>query len=252
MHKSVRILSLAAALLCLSACNQQSASSEDGGSNPQNLASDQLTETEQLESAPAADSSQSNTKNVLIFGDSITAGFGLENEQAFPALLQTKVNDLGWDVKIINGGLSGDTSAGGLRRITWMLREPVDVLILELGGNDGLRGTPPEATRQNLQAIIDQVKATNPDIEIILAGMQIPPNLGQDYTTQFKNVFPLLAEENDAHLIPFLLENVGGIPSLNQPDGIHPTARGHEIVAENVWNVLKPVLSSILHDDVSL
>ena len=127
-----------------------------------------------------------------------------------------------------------------------MLRETLDVLILELGGNDGLRGTPPEATKQNLQAIIDEVRATNPDVEILLAGMQIPPNLGQDYTTQFRNVFPALAEENNAHLIPFLLENVGGVPSLNQPDGIHPTAEGHVIVAENVWKVLKPLLSTAL------
>ena len=186
----------------------------------------------------------STTRNILIFGDSISAGYGLAPEQAFPALIQEKIDARGWSYNVINGGLSGDTSAGGLRRIGWMLRAPVDVFILELGGNDGLRGTPPEATRENLQAIIDEVKARNSEAQIILAGMQIPPNLGQEYTDAFKNVFPDLAAANDALLIPFLLDKVGGIPELNLPDGIHPTAEGHEIVADNVWAVLEPVLKA--------
>lgn len=238
IYKSIRILLLALLLIGGSACQQQ------------NPPSDAVAEksTVQSESTPpdageaAAASDQS--KNILIFGDSITAAFGLEAEQGFPALIQNKLDELNWNYKIINGGLSGDTSAGGVRRINWMLRERVDIMILELGGNDGLRGTPPETTKQNLQTIIDEVKSKNEDTIIILAGMQIPPNLGQEYTTKFKNVFPDLATENDAILIPFLLENVGGVPSLNQPDGIHPTADGHIIVAENVWKILKPLLEA--------
>ncbi len=255
MYKSVRILLIVVTLCSFSACTQQTGATKEGTlpetANGVSDLPEYNTPSEQDDQSPAENSTENVTKNVLIFGDSITAGFGLDAEQAFPAILQTKVEDLGWEFNIINGGLSGDTSAGGLRRINWMLRETVDVLVLELGGNDGLRGTSPEVTRQNLQAIINEVRTKNPDVEIILAGMQIPPNLGQDYTAQFKDVFPSLAEENKAHLIPFLLENVGGVPSLNQPDGIHPTAEEHKIVAENVWKVLKPVLSSLSEINVS-
>ena len=193
----------------------------------------------QIAETPA---SQSDRRTILIFGDSITAGYGLSEEQAFPALLQNKIDERGWPFTVINGGLSGDTSAGGLRRISWMLREPVDVFILELGGNDGLRGTSPEVTKQNLQQIINRVWEANRDTEIILAGMQIPPNLGISFTQRFREIFGELAEKNNAALIPFLLEGVGGIPALNQPDGIHPTAEGHEILAETVWHTLEPVL----------
>jgi len=182
------------------------------------------------------------TINVLVLGNSLAAGYGLSPDEAFPALLQRKVDSLGWPVRIINAGLSGETSAGGLRRIDWLLRERIDVLILELGANDGLRGIDPEVTRRNLQGIIDRVRARYPDADIILAGMQLPPNLGPDYTAAFRAIYPELARANDAHLIPFLLEGVGGVPELNQADGIHPTAEGQRIVAENVWRVLRPVL----------
>ena len=138
--------------------------------------------------------------------------------------------------------MSGETTSGGKNRIDWVLKQNVDVFILELGANDGLRGIPLKETRTNLQQIIDFVREKNPDIEIILAGMQIPPNMGQDYTTEFRNIFPELAEKNDIHLIPFLLEDVAGDPELNQQDGIHPTAEGQKILAENVWEVLKPVV----------
>ena len=246
MYKSVRILTIALLLLVTGACESQNKSNTTEvaaeNSSPSN-STDSSTPT--VEESPSATSENDNKRNVLVFGDSITAGFGLEETEAFPALLQEKVDALSWDFNVINGGLSGDTSAGGLRRIKWMLREPVDVLILELGGNDGLRGTSPQVTKQNLQAIIDEVKASNEDVKVILAGMQIPPNLGQEYTTQFRDVFPSLAEENEAALIPFLLDKVGGIPSLNLPDGIHPTAEGHKIVAENVWKVLEPVLLTL-------
>ena len=182
------------------------------------------------------------TINVLVLGNSLAAGYGLSPDEAFPAVLQRKVDSLGWPVRIINAGLSGETSAGGLRRIEWLLRERIDVLILELGANDGLRGIDPEVTRRNLQGIIDSVRARYPDADIILAGMQLPPNLGPDYTAAFRAIYPELARANDAHLIPFLLEGVGGVPELNQADGIHPTAEGQRIVAENVWRVLRPVL----------
>lgn len=182
------------------------------------------------------------SKTLLFFGDSLTAGLGLETEEAFPALIQQKIDTLQLPYQVVNAGLSGETTAGGKNRISWVLNQTVDVFVLELGANDGLRGIPVTETRANLQAIIDTVKAKNPNTKIILAGMQIPPNMGQDYTRDFKNVFPELAAKNNLPLIPFLLENVAGIPELNQPDGIHPTAEGHKIMAETVWLVIKEVL----------
>ena len=143
---------------------------------------------------------------------------------------------------MVNAGLSGETTSGGKNRIDWVLKQNVDVFVLELGANDGLRGIPVAETKNNLQEIIDFVREQNPEIEIILAGMQIPPNMGQEYTREFRAIFPDLAEENNVNLIPFLLEDVAGIPELNQQDGIHPTAEGQEILAENVWDVLKPIL----------
>lgn len=179
---------------------------------------------------------------ILFFGDSITAGHGIEEQQAYPALIQQKIDSLGWDYKVVNGGLSGETSAGGLRRIDWMLRQPVDVFVLELGGNDGLRGIDLDVTKNNLQKIIDKVDKTYPEALIVLAGMQVPPNLGPDYTQKFRTMYPDLAEKNDISLIPFLLEGVGGNEKLNQSDGIHPTAKGHKVLAENAWEILKPIL----------
>lgn len=184
-------------------------------------------------------------KNILFFGDSITAGFGIDPDQAFPSLVQNKIDELNWDYNVVNGGVSGETSAGGLRRIDWVLGRKYDVMILELGGNDGLRGIDLTSTRTNLQQIIDKARAKYPDMKIIVAGMQVPPNLGADYTTDFANIFPELAKKNDLPLIPFILENVGGISELNQPDGIHPTAEGHKIVAETVWEAIKPILEKL-------
>lgn len=181
-------------------------------------------------------------RTVMIFGNSLTAGYGLDPSQAFPALLQQKVDSLGWPVGIVAAGLSGETSAGGLRRIGWMLRRKIDVFILELGANDGLRGISLEETEKNLQAIIDKTKKEYPEVKIVLAGMQVPPNLGQGYATRFQEIFRRLAKNNDAALIPFLLEGVGGQPELNLPDRIHPNIEGHKIVAENVWAILKKVL----------
>ena len=183
-------------------------------------------------------------KNILIFGDSITAGFGIEPQQAFPALIQNRIDSLGLNYNVINAGLSGETSAGGLRRIDWVLQRKVDVMILELGGNDALRGIDLSTTKENLQKIIDKVQAKYPEAEIVVAGMQVPPNLGTDYTQQFASIFPALAKENELHLIPFLLEKVGGSQELNQPDGIHPTVKGHALVAETVWEYLYPIVKN--------
>lgn len=186
--------------------------------------------------------SSDNTGVILFFGNSLTAGYGLESSEAFPSLIQEKIDSLGLEYEVVNAGLSGETTAGGRNRIGWVLKQEVDVFVLELGANDGLRGIPVDETRRNLQAIIETVRAKNPNTQIILAGMQIPPNMGQDYTSRFKNIFPELAEENDIYLIPFLLKDVGGIEELNQADRIHPTAEGNKIMAETVWEVLEPVI----------
>ena len=198
-------------------------------------------------SAERAENAEKSDTIILFLGNSLAAGAGIDPASAFPALIQNRMDSLGWNVRAINAGLSGETSAGGLRRIDWHLQQqPVSVLVLELGGNDGLRGIPVEVTQNNLQTIIDKARTANPDMEIILAGMQIPPNLGQDYTQAFRKIYPTLTRMENAHLIPFLLEGVGGVDSLMQMDGIHPNESGHRIVAENVWSVLHPVIE-ILH-----
>jgi acyl-CoA thioesterase-1 len=179
---------------------------------------------------------------ILFFGNSITAGYQLDMQQAFPALIQTRLDSMGYQYKTINAGLSGETSASGVRRIDWVLRDKPEIFVLELGANDGLRGLPLKETMINLQEIIEAVKAMNQDVQIVIAGMQVPPNLGQEYTEQFNNIFKDLADNNQAVLIPFLLEGVAGDPDLNLSDGIHPTAEGHTILAETVWQSLLPVL----------
>ncbi len=190
----------------------------------------------------AAVDSSAKMKTIVFFGNSLTAGYGVDPTEAYPALIQNIIDSLKLNYKVINAGVSGETSAGGNGRIDWILRQPVDVFVLELGGNDGLRGIPLLETRKNLQAIIDKVKAKYPSAKIMLEGMQIPPNMGQQYATEFKNIYPELAEKNKIALLPFLLKNVGGDPKLNQQDGIHPTPDGHKIVAQNVWEILKGIL----------
>ena len=199
--------------------------------------------TETVEKSEAAQEQELDSGVILFFGNSLTAGLGLEQEESFPAVIQEKIDSLGLGYKVVNAGLSGETTASGKNRIDWVLNQEVDVFVLELGANDGLRGIPVEETRRNLQEIIDIVRKKNPQTKIILAGMQIPPNMGETYTSNFREIFPELAKENDVELIPFLLENVAGNPALNQQDGIHPTAEGQEIVANNVWEVLYPVIS---------
>jgi len=181
-------------------------------------------------------------KTIVFFGDSITAGLGLDPDEAYPALIQKKLATEGIPGRVVNAGLSGETTAGGLRRLEWILRQPVTILVIELGGNDGLRGIAPENSRKNLQAMIDLVHQKSPATKVVLAGMQLPTNLGPEYTAKFAAIFPDLAKANELPLIPFLLARVGGVANLNQADGIHPTAEGHQIVAETVWVVLRPLL----------
>ena len=198
--------------------------------------------TKAAETIESAVVPEGKTKVILFFGDSLTAGYGLEPEEAFPALIQSRLDSLNLDYTVVNAGLSGETSSGGRNRLSWVLNQKTDIFVLELGANDGLRGIPLAETRKNLETIVNAVRERNPETEIILAGMQIPPNMGQDYTTEFRTIFPDLANEQDLHLIPFLLEGVAGNPDLNQPDGIHPTFEGHKIVATNVWKVLKDIV----------
>jgi acyl-CoA thioesterase I len=181
-------------------------------------------------------------KTILFFGDSLTAGYGLSLEEAFPAILEKKLNQKGKPSKVVNAGLSGETSAGGLSRIDWVLRQPIDIFVLELGANDGLRGLPIEQTEKNLQGIVDRVKSKYPKAKIVIAGMMVPPNMGQEYTTRFKKIFPELAKKNNSILIPFLLQDVAGNERLNQADGIHPNPEGHRIVANTVFKVIDPLL----------
>ena len=177
-------------------------------------------------------------KSIVFFGNSLTAGYGLDPREAFPALIQNKLDSLGLKYNVINAGLSGETTSGGNSRVEWVLNQKPDVFILELGANDGLRGIPLAETRANLQSIIDKVRKKNPDVIIVLAGMQIPPNMGPEYTSEFRTIFPELAASNEIALIPFLLDGVAGNPDLNQKDGIHPTVEGQVIVASNVWEIL--------------
>lgn len=182
-------------------------------------------------------------KTILCFGDSITAGYGLnDTNDAYTGVLQERIDSLKMDYKVINSGVSGETTAGGKSRIDWVIKQKPTFFILELGANDGLRGVALAETQSNLQAIINVVKENSPKTTIMLAGMQLPPNMGADYTTKFRQLFIDVAQENNIGFIPFILKDVGGIPSLNQKDGIHPNVEGHKIVANNVWEVIKPLL----------
>lgn len=194
--------------------------------------------------APSSEetSKESSAPVILFFGNSITAGYQLDMKDAFPAIIQHRLDSLGYSYRVINAGLSGETSAAGLNRIDWVLQTIPDIFVLELGANDGLRGLDLDETKKNLKGIIAKVREANPEVKVVLAGMEVPPNLGNDYTSKFRNMFKQIAEEEKTELIPFLLNDVAGIPELNLNDGIHPTSAGHQIVADNVWPVLKPLL----------
>ena len=220
-------LALFTALICSCGNNNQTATAKSQADSA----------TSKKETSLAA-----GTKSILFFGTSLTAGMGVDPEQAFPALIQHKIDSIKAPYKVTNAGLSGETSADGKSRVDWLLRQPVDIFVLELGANDGLRGIPVKETVANLQAIIDKVKQKYPNVKFVLAGMQMPPSMGEKYTVPFRELFPELAKKNKMAFIPFLLKGVGGVPRLIQQDGLHPTPQGHKILADNVWTALKPEL----------
>jgi acyl-CoA thioesterase-1 len=184
-------------------------------------------------------------QRIVFVGTSLTAGQGLEPEEAYPALIGNRIDSLGLNYEVINAGVSGETSAGTLRRMDWVLRDPLDVLVLETGANDGLRGLSVDSLRGNLQAILDKVRSAHPEAAVLLVGMEAPPNLGPAYTSEFRSVFPEVAEEKGVAYMPFLLEGVAAVRALNQGDGIHPNAEGARQVADNVWRALRHVLDSL-------
>ena len=197
---------------------------------------------EEPRAAPIAAGIGAERPTVVFLGTSLTAGYGLEPEEAYPALLQEKIDSAGLNYRVVNAGVSGETSAGARRRMDWLLREPVGVLVVETGANDGLRGLPPDSLRANIQAVLARARELRPAPRLVLLGMRIPPNYGLSYTRRFEAIYPELAKANGAELVPFLLQGVGGVAALNQPDGVHPTAQGQRRMAETVWRVLEPVL----------
>ena len=190
----------------------------------------------------AAGTSNAPVRRLVVLGDSLAAGYGVNAGESWPDRLEARIRQARLPFTVVNAGLSGDTTAGGLRRIDWVLRQPVDVLLLELGGNDGLRGITPMSTRSNLIGIVRKTRAKSPDAIIVLAGMQMPPSMGREFAEAFEKVFSEVATAEKLHLIPHILEGVGGVPEMNQPDLIHPTPIGHELVASNAWKTLEPLL----------
>lgn len=198
--------------------------------------------------APPADDAtavgtQADARPTILFvGTSLTAGLGVRPEEAYPSVIEEKIDSAGLPFRVVNAGVSGETSAGALRRIDWLLRQPFDVFVLETGANDMLRGTDLDSTKANIQAIVARIRAERPEAGIVLVGMMAPPNLGRDYAERFAAIYPELAERNGLTLVPFLLEDVGGVAELNLADGIHPSPEGHRIMAGTVWEVLEPEL----------
>ena len=227
MNRLVFIAKLLLSVVVLASCNGEKKENAETGDSVKTVAK-----------APAG-----TKKTLVFFGNSLTAAYGLDDpSKGFAGLIQKRIDSLGLDYKVINAGVSGETTSGGNSRIDWLLKQPLDIFVLELGGNDGLRGIPVSETRKNLQSILDKVHAKYPDAKLVLAGMQIPPNMGQKYASEFKAVYADIAKANNLTLIPFLLEGVGGESKLNLPDGIHPTEEGHKILAENVWVRIKDLL----------
>jgi acyl-CoA thioesterase-1 len=232
MHKLLRLCYIIPLVFILSC-----------GSDKKKETSAEETATQQTQPSQLVEALENSTGTILCFGDSITAGYGLEDSNdAFPAVLQEKIDSLNLNYTVVNSGLSGETTAGGKSRIDWVLNQDIAFFLLELGANDGLRGVPLSETRANLQSIINTVKEKSPSTKIILAGMQLPPNMGQEYTTEFRELYVQIAEANNLTFIPFILKDVAGIAALNQSDGIHPTVQGHQIVAQTVWKMLEPML----------
>jgi acyl-CoA thioesterase I len=227
-NNMVRLILFCLTLLVLQSCNNEDKPMGKGDKKTSELAQEKKPK---------------EIKNILFFGNSLTAGYGLDDpSDAFPALIQEKIDSLDLPYKVINAGLSGETTSGGKNRIDWLLKQKVDVFVLELGANDGLRGIPPTESEKNLQAIVDKVKAKYPEAKLVMLGMEVPPNMGGKYAAQFRAIFKQVAEKNNMAFVPFMLEGVAGMPELNLRDGIHPTAKGYKIVANNVWEVLEGML----------
>ena len=226
---NIKLLILTAGLATFAACGE-TASPKD---NPKTTES------------TVVDSERAQAKKVILFfGNSLTAGYGVKTEESFPALIQQRIDSLGLNYEVVNAGVSGETTATGLNRLDWVLDNyDVDIFVLELGANDGLRGLPPGQTQKNLLEIIDKVRAQEADVEVILAGMMVPPSMGPEYIAAYNPIFKEIALQKDIELIPFLLQGVGGIDSLNQDDGIHPNPAGNIIVRENVWEILGPMIT---------
>jgi acyl-CoA thioesterase-1 len=221
----------------IAACSSGDAESSPADSAPN---SPVAASREQAEAQRRAEPAR--TPVVVFLGTSLTAGYGLPEDQAFPALIQARIDSSGLDYRVINAGVSGDTSAGGLRRLDWLLRLPIAALVLELGANDMLRGQSVALLRSNLATILDRTSNAHPDVQFLIAGMRAAPNLGRDYVGEFDAIYPALASEYDAAFVPFLLQDVAAKRSLNQADGIHPTAAGHVLIAERLWKELQPIL----------
>lgn len=233
MTQRLPALALVLALGAAAGCSGNSASRETAVPAP-------AAESTASAAPPVADAPVDARPRIVFLGDSLTAGLGLAQSEAYPTLIQQKLDAAGLKYAVVNAGVSGDTSAGGLSRLDWALEGDVKVMVVALGGNDGLRGLPAEELKRNLTTIIERAQARN--IQVILAGMEAPPNFGQAYIVSFHQVYPDLAKTYGVPLIPFLLQGVAGIEGLNQRDGIHPTAEGARTVADNVWTVLRPTL----------
>jgi acyl-CoA thioesterase-1 len=233
VRRSILLTSLLVSLFLLNSCGQsEPASSVNENEVTEESTSEQVNDTPQKKDRP----------RIVFFGNSLTAGYGLDEQYSFPSLIQQRLDSLGYSYEVVNAGLSGETTAGGRNRIDWVMEQPMDIFVLELGGNDVLRGFDLEVTRKNLAAILDAVRKQYPEVKLVLAGMEAPPNMGNTYTKEFRKIYQDLAREKNTALIPFLLADVGGIESLNLPDRIHPNKEGQKIVASNVMKTLVPLL----------
>ncbi len=226
--------------LLVPACGRESSSSSSASASAASASFDSAARPANRSAGVAQDRSAPSKPRVVFLGDSLTAGLGLPSDQSYPSLIGKKLNEHGYDYAVVNAGVSGDTSAGGLRRLDWSLEGDVRALVVALGANDGMRGLPPSELKKNLTAVLDRAKARN--IPVVLAGMEAPPNNGPDYTREFRTVYAELAKQYEVRFVPFLLQGVAGNASLNQGDGIHPNARGAQMVADLVWAELEPAL----------